>query len=210
MNGGLLGRKVGMTQIFDEDGRVVPVTVVEAGPCTVLQVKTEAKDGYNALQLGFGERPAKGVKKPESGHFKKSGAAPKRFVREVRVAELGDVSLGAQLKADYFSAGEKIDVEGKSIGRGFAGGMKRHGFQGKGGSHGVHKTHRRVGSLGSSAYPARVFPGKRLPGHFGDARTTIKNLTVVKVLADQNLILVHGAVPGPPGGYLILKKLRKA
>jgi large subunit ribosomal protein L3 len=208
MNGGLLGRKVGMTQIFDEEGRVVPVTVVEAGPCTVLQIKTRATDGYDALQLGFGERRAKGVRKPEYGHFKKSGAAPKRFIREVRVAEIADVALGAQLKVDLFTAGERIDVEGRSIGHGFSGGMKRHGFQGKGGSHGVHKTHRRVGSLSASAYPARVFPGKRLPGHFGDARTTTKNLTVVKVVPEENLLLVRGSVPGPAGGYLVLKKLR--
>jgi large subunit ribosomal protein L3 len=197
-----------MTQIFDEEGRVVPVTVVQAGPCTVLQVKTEQKDGYNALQLGFGDRPAKGVNKPQSKRFENAGTAPKRFVREVRVDAIGDLALGSELKADLFAEGEKIDVVGKSIGRGWSGGMKRHGFQGKGGSHGVHKTHRRVGSLGSSAYPARVFPGKRLPGHFGDARITTRNLTVVKILADQNLLLIRGAVPGPTGGYLVLKKLK--
>lgn len=210
MSGGLLGRKIGMTQIFDEEGRVVPVTVVEAGPCSVLQIKSQDKHGYNALQLGFGDRPARGVNKPTAGNFAKAGSEPKRFVREVRVADLGDLAPGAQLKADLFAAGEIIDVIGKSIGRGFAGGMKRHGFQGKGSSHGVHKTHRRVGSLGSSAYPSRVFPGKRLPGHFGNARITVRNLTVAKVLADQNLILIRGAVPGPKGGYVVLRKTRIA
>ena len=172
----------------------------------MLQVKTAANDGYDALQLGFGDRPVKGIKRPDAGHFQKSGSNPKRFIREVRTSELEDLAVGVQLRVEIFAAGEKIDIEGKSIGRGFSGGMKRHGFQGKGGSHGVHKTHRRVGSLGSSAYPARVFPGKRLPGHYGDARTTIKNLTVVKVLADRNLILILGAVPGARGGFLVLKK----
>ena len=204
---GLLGKKIGMTQIFDEEGRVIPVTVIEAGPCTVLQIKTSAKEGYDALQLGYGDRPARGVNKPEGKRFEKASSKPKRFVREVRVADVDSYSLGAELKADVFAAGEKVDVIGRSIGRGFAGGMKRHGFQGKGGSHGVHKTHRRVGSMGSSAYPARVFPGKRLPGHFGDARTTVRNLTVAKVIADQNLVLIRGAVPGPRGGYVLIRKI---
>jgi large subunit ribosomal protein L3 len=210
MNGGLLGKKLGMTQIFDEEGRVVPVTVVEAGPCTVLQVKSDETDGYNALQLGFADRPARNVKKPAAGHFAKSGGVAKRFVRELRVDELGETAAGAELRADLFAAGELVDVEGRSIGRGFSGGMKRHGFQGKGSSHGVHKTHRKVGSIGSSAYPSRVFPGKRGPGQFGNTRTTVRNLTVVKVMAEQNLILLRGAVPGPRGGYLVLRKTTKA
>ena len=203
---GLLGKKVGMTQIFDEEGRIVPVTVVEAGPCSILQVKTKEKEGYNAIQLGFGDKTKKAAKKAEVGHAAKSGATAKRHVREIRVESTENYNIGSILKADVFAAGEKVDVVGKSIGRGFAGGMKRHGFQGKGSSHGVHKTHRRIGSLGSSAYPARVFPGKRMPGHFGDARVTVRNLSVVKVIPEQNLILLRGAVPGPEGGFVILRK----
>lgn len=203
---GLLGKKVGMTQIFDEEGRVVPVTVVEAGPCSILQVKTKEKEGYNAIQLGFGDKSKKAAKKAEVGHASKSGATAKRYVREIRVESTENYNVGTTLKADVFAAGEKVDVVGKSIGRGFAGGMKRHGFQGKGSSHGVHKTHRRVGSLGSSAYPARVFPGKRMPGHFGDSRVTVRNLSVVKVIPEQNLILLRGAVPGAEGSFVLLRK----
>ena len=206
MSGGLLGKKIGMTQIFDEEGRVVPVTVIEAGPCAVLQIKNAEKDGYNALQLGFEEKPTRRTNKPATGHFEKAKSTPKRFVREVRVEATDSVELGALLKVSLFNPGERIDVVGKSIGRGWAGVMKLYGFQGKGSSHGVHKTHRRVGSLGSSAYPARVFPGKRMPGHMGDAQVTVKNLLIVKVLAEQNLVLVRGSIPGPEGTYLILKK----
>lgn len=208
--GGILGRKLQMTQIFDENGKVQPVTVVEVGPCSVLQVKTPESDGYSALQLGFGERKLKRLKKPQRGHLAKLGRTGKdqgvAFVREV--AFKGDeppAEVGAELKAEMFEAGAKIDVIGTSKGRGFAGTIKRHNFHRGPETHGSHNV-RAPGSIGQAADPSRTFKGMKGPGQMGNKRVTVKNLTVVKVLPEKNLLMIRGQVPGPTGGFVVINK----
>ena len=205
----ILGKKLGMTQIFTENGDVVPVTVLKAGPCVVIQLKTAAKDGYDAAQIGLVEvPPSRRTTKPIEGHFKRAGANPARFLREVRLdAEAGDVKVGDKVLADIFAANDTVDVIGTSKGRGFAGVQKRHHFGGGDGSHGS-MFHRAPGSIGSSAFPSRVFKGMRAAGHMGVNRVTVRNMRVVRVLAEDNAILVEGAVPGPDGGYVMVRKAR--
>ncbi|TYO93846.1 50S ribosomal protein L3 [Desulfallas thermosapovorans] len=204
----ILGKKVGMTQIFTDEGIAVPVTVIEAGPCTVAQKKTIAKDGYNAIQLGFGEKRENLFNKPMKGHFAKAGIKPKRYLREVRVDDIDAYEVGQEIKADIFTPGEKVDVVGTTKGRGFSGGIKRHGFHRGPMAHGS-KYHRRPGSLAAKG-PARVFKGRRLPGHYGAERVTIQNLEVVRADAGQNLLAVKGAIPGPRGGLVMVKQSVKA
>ncbi|HHW44560.1 MAG TPA: 50S ribosomal protein L3 [Desulfotomaculum sp.] len=204
---GILGRKVGMTQIFNNEGQAVPVTVIEAGPCLVVQTRTPERDGYSAVQLGFGEKRERLVNKPLKGHFAKAGVRPLRFLRELRVEDAGQYQVGQEIKADVFTAGERVDVVGTSKGRGFAGGIKRHGFHRGPMAHGS-KYHRRPGSLGAKG-PARVFKGRKLPGHYGVERVTVQNLEVVKVDPERNLLAVKGAVPGPRGGLLLVKETVK-
>jgi large subunit ribosomal protein L3 len=205
---GLLGKKLGMTRLFTEDGRWIEVTVLETGPCTVVQRKTKEKDGYDAVQLGFGEVKEQRLKKPQKGHFQKAGVVPKRTLREFRVAEDSELQAGDELKVDLFSAGERVDVIGTSKGRGFAGVMRRHGFKGGPGAHGSN-FHRRPGSIGNSADPAEVYKNKRMPGHMGDRRITVQNLEVVTVDPERNLLLVRGAVPGANGGLITVSKAVK-
>ncbi len=205
---GLLGKKLAMSQIFTEDGRAIPVTVIECGPCVVLQVKTESSDGYRALQLGFGAKRDKRVKKPQLGHFKKVGAESKAFIREVEYrGEEPPAEPGAQLTLEMFEAGVKVDVVGTSKGRGFAGTIKRHGFARGPMTHGSHNK-RRPGSIGCAADPARVFKGTRGPGRYGGKQITVQNLEVVVVDAERNLLMVRGAIPGPAGGYVVIRKAR--
>ena len=201
MSVGILGTKVGMTQIFDEAGVAIPVTVVQAGPCTITQIKTHQTDGYSAIQVGYGEVAAKALNKPELGHLNKSEASPLRHLHEYRLDSSGDFQLGQQLKVDAFEAGQKVDVVGTSIGRGFAGYQKRHNFKRGPMAHGS-KNHRLPGSTGAGTTPGRVFPGKRMAGQLGNSRVTVRKLTVIKVDAERNLILIRGAVPGKPGALL--------
>jgi large subunit ribosomal protein L3 len=209
MRVGLLGRKVGMTQIYLESGAVVPVTVVECGPCTVLQVRTKEHDGYHAWQLGFDDKKRKNAIQSERGHARKVNSEPKRFIREVRQEGPTDVTAGQTLTVELFAPITSVDVTGTSKGRGYAGVMKRHGFSGLRASHGVKRMHRHPGSSGPSADPARTLKGVRKPGHFGHARTTVRNLEVVRVDAANNLLLVKGAVPGPNGGYITIRQTNK-
>ncbi len=207
MRVGLLGRKVGMTQIYEPDGTAVPITVLECGPCTVLQIRTAERDGYHALQLGFDDKKRKSASKAERGHCKKVDAEPKRFVREFRQeAPAADIKEGQTLTVDVFNGIAGVDVTGTSKGRGFTGAMKRHGFKGLRATHGVKRMHRHPGSSGPSADPSRTRKGIRKPGHHGAARITVRNLKVVRVDADKNLLLVRGAVPGADGGYLIISQ----
>ena len=205
---GLLGKKIGMTRLFTEDGRWIEVTVLETGPCTVVQRKTRDKDGYDAVQLGFGDVKEKRLKKPQRGHFEKAGVEPRKTLREVRVAEDSELKTGDELKVDLFSEGERVDVVGNSKGKGFAGVIKRHGFGGGPGGHGSH-FHRAPGSIGQSADPAKVYKNKRMPGQMGNRRVTAQNLEVVNVDADRNLLLVRGAVPGANGGVVMVRKAAK-
>ena len=209
MKKGLIGKKIGMTQIFNEEGKVIPVTVIEAGPCVVSQVKTEETDGYNSIQLGFGAIKESKVNKPERGHFTKANIAPARYLREFRVDSIEDVKVGDELKADIFMAGDKIDIQGTSKGKGFQGVIKRHGQHRGPMGHGS-MYHRRPGSMGSTSTPGRVFKGKKLPGHMGHVTVTIQNLDVVKVDMDKNVILVKGSVPGAKGAILKIKSAVKA
>ncbi|MCI9245829.1 MAG: 50S ribosomal protein L3 [Clostridia bacterium] len=200
----LIGKKVGMTQIFDEQGRVIPVTAIEAGPCTVVQVKTVETDGYNAIQLGFGDVKEYKVIKPVKGHYTKVNLTPKKHLREFRVDSTAEVKVGDELKADTFVAGDKLDIQGTSKGKGFQGVIKRHG-QSRGPMGHGSMYHRRPGSMGSTTTPGRVFKGKRLPGHMGHVTVTIQNLEVVRVDLDKNVVLVKGSVPGANGSILKLK-----
>ncbi len=205
---GLIGRKVGMTQIFSEKGVLVPVTVLQAGPCTVVQKRVRTKDGYDAVQVGFDPVVKKrGANKPAAGHFKKAGVAPQKVLREFRGMAPGEFELGQEIKADVFKIGEMVDVVGISKGKGFQGGVKRHGFRGGAGSHGS-MFHRAPGSIGASSYPSRVFPGQRLPGHMGVDRVTVKHLAVVGVDQERGLLLVKGAVPGAPRGIVLITAKR--
>ena len=214
MINGIIGRKVGMTQIFAEDGTVTPVTVVKAGPCVVVQTKSATgKDGYNAVQLGLVEDnpiKLKNVSKPMRGHFEKtgSGTPPTRILKEIRLENEADVNIGDQIKADLFADGDKVEVVGKSKGRGFAGTIKRHNFSRGPESHGSMSV-RAPGSIGQSAYPSRVIKGTRSSGHMGDAQVTVKGLTVARVDIENNLILIRGAVPGPNGSLVVVKKSSK-
>ncbi|WP_066645817.1 50S ribosomal protein L3 [Christensenella timonensis] len=205
----ILGEKIGMTQIFTEDGRVVPVTVVKAGPCVIVQKKTVESDGYNALQIGFGDIKEKNVNKPKKGHFSKVKAAPTRYLREFRCEDASELEVGSEIKADAFETGEKIDVSGISKGKGFLGVIARWGQHRGPMSHGS-RYHRRPGSMGACASPAKVMKGKRLPGRGGFDKVTIQNLEVVKVDADKNLILIKGAIPGSKGGLVTIKKSVKS
>lgn len=208
MTKGLIGKKIGMTQIFNENGSVIPVTAIEVGPCTVVQVKNTGNDGYNAIQLGFGEIKDKKVNKPMKGHFNKAKLAPKKHLREFRVNEIEAYKVGNELKADIFAVNDIIDVQGTSKGKGFQGVIKRHGQHRGPMSHGS-MYHRRPGSMGACATPSRVFKGKKLPGHMGSVTVTIQNLSIVAVDADKNLILVKGSVPGAKGAILKVKSAVK-
>ena len=209
MNKGLIGKKLGMTQIFDEQGKVVPVTVIEAGPCVVAQVKTVETDGYNAIQLGFGDVKESKINKPEKGHFAKSKLTPKKHLREFRLDSVENINVGDELKADTFTAGDQLDIQGTSKGKGFQGVIKRHG-QSRGPMGHGSMYHRRPGSMGPTSTPGRVFKGKKLPGHMGRVTVTIQNLDVVKVDLDKNVILVKGSVPGAKGAILKIKSAVKA
>lgn len=204
MTKGLIGKKIGMTQFFDEKGNVVPVTVLEVGPCAVVQKKTEEKDGYNAVQLGFGDMKVNRVNKPMKGHFAKADVAPKKVLKEFRLADIDAVNVGDILKADVFAAGEKVDVSGTSKGKGYAGAIKRWNFGRLVESHGTGPVARHQGSMGACSDPSRVFKGKKMPGHLGAEKVTVQNLDVVKVDAENNLIAVRGAVPGAKGGYVVI------
>ena len=203
MKKALLGKKLGMTQIFDEQGKVIPVTVIEAGPCTVVQIKTKDTDGYEAVQLGFGEVKANKVIKPKAGHFKKANVEPKKHLREFRLEEIS-YNVGDELKADVFTAGEFVDITGTTKGKGFQGVIKRHG-QSRGPMGHGSMYHRRPGSMGPTSTPGRVFKGKKLPGHMGMQTVTIQKLEVVNVDLDKNVILVKGSVPGNKGAILKIK-----
>jgi large subunit ribosomal protein L3 len=203
---GIIGRKLGMTQIITEDGRVLPVTLMQAGPCVVVQVKNEDKNGYSALQLGFEEVKESRVKKPLKGHFAKVGVKPMRILREFK-AMPGDYEVGDVIYCNVFSEGENVDVCGITKGRGFTGGMKRWGWKGGGGSHGS-MFHRAPGSIGASASPSKVMKGHTMPGHYGVERKTVQNLLIIKVLKDKNILLVRGAVPGPNKGIVMVLKNR--
>jgi large subunit ribosomal protein L3 len=202
---GILGTKLGMTQVFDETGQVVPVTVVQAGPCVVTAVRTPDNDGYSAVQIGFGEINPRKVTKPVAGLFEKAGVTPRRYVAEIRTENASEYTLGQELTAEVFAAGQKVDVTGKSKGKGTAGVMKRHGFKGLEASHGTQRKHRSPGSIGGCATPGRVFKGLRMAGRMGAARTTEQSLTVHAVDTDKNLLLIKGAVPGPRGGLVVVR-----
>ena len=206
---GILGKKVGMTQIFDRFGRIVPVTIIEAGPCFVTQRKTTGRDGYSAIQLGFEEVPARKLNRPRMGHLRRNNLPPLRFLRELRVREAEEYEIGQTLLADVFVEGDRVDVVGRTKGKGFAGAMKRHGFRGGPKTHGQSDRARATGSVGACKTPGRVFKGKRLPGRMGNARFTAQTLRVVLVDKERNLLAVKGPVPGPKGGLLIIKEARK-
>ena len=207
----LLGEKVGMTRIFDDKARAIPVTVIKAGPCRVTQIRTVENDGYTAVQIAYGDIPPRKVNKPAAGHFAKAGVEPARHLVEVRVDDINGFELGQELRVgDLFEAGGKADVTGVSKGKGFQGVMKRHNFRGQGASHGTHKVHRSPGAIGACATPARVFRGTKLPGRMGGDRTTVLNLLVVGVDDERNLLVVQGAVPGPRGGLVFVREAVKA
>ena len=209
MSKAIIGKKVGMTQIFDEKGLVIPVTVIEAGPCVVAQVKTVETDGYNAVQLGYGEVKDKHINKPEKGHFTKAGLTAKKHLREFRNLDVTSAKVGEEIKADVFATGDKVDIQGITKGKGFQGVIKRHGQHRGPMGHGS-MYHRRPGSMGPTSTPGRVFKGKKLPGHMGVQTVTIQNLDIVKVDIDKNAILVKGSVPGPKGAILKIKTTVKA
>ncbi|MFC6019668.1 50S ribosomal protein L3 [Plantactinospora solaniradicis] len=206
---GILGAKLGMTQIWDNN-RVVPVTVVQAGPCVVTQVRTADKDGYSAVQLAYGVVDPRKVKKPISGHYAKANVAPRRHIVELRTVDAGDYELGQEVNVETFAAGSTIDVTGRTKGKGFAGVMKRHGFHGLRASHGVERKHRSPGSIGACATPGRVFKGVKMAGRMGGVRFTVQNLTVQAVDVDNNLLLVRGAIPGPKGALVLVRSAAKA
>lgn len=209
MKKAILGKKLGMTQIFDENGKIVPVTVIEAGPCVVVQKKTTEKDGYEAIQVGFGDIREKLVNKPMKGQFAKAGVSLKRFVREFRLENASEYQVGQEIKADVFAAGEKVDVSGISKGKGFQGTIKRWNAHRGPETHGS-KFHRAVGSMGGSSDPSRTFKNKKLPGHMGNVNTTVLNLQVVKVMPEKNIILIKGGVPGPNKGFVVIRNTVKA
>ena len=207
---GILGRKLGMTQVFDDANRVIPVSVIEAGPCRVVQLRTPERDGYSAVQIAFGETKAARLNKPELGHLKAAGGPPQQYLAELRVEDLSGFELGQIIAADVFAAGERVDVTGISKGSGFAGVMKRHNFKGQGASHGNHKSHRVPGSIGACATPARVFKGMKMAGQMGNARVTTLNLEVVEGDAERGLLLIRGSIPGPANGLVFVRNAVKA
>jgi large subunit ribosomal protein L3 len=206
---GLLGEKLGMTQVFDENNRIVPVTVLAAGPCVVTQVRSVDVDGYAAVQIGYGAIDPRKVNKPEAGHFAKAGVTPRRFSVELRTDDATEYTLGQEITADLFEAGARVDVSATSKGKGFAGVMKRHGFHGVGASHGAHRNHRKPGSIGACATPGRVFKGMRMAGRLGGVRITTQGLTVHAVDAEKGLLLLKGAVPGPKGALVLVRTAAK-
>jgi large subunit ribosomal protein L3 len=207
---GILGRKLGMTQVWDEENRVVPVTVIQAGPCRVVQLKTPERDGYSAVQLAFGETKPSRLTKPELGHLKAADVEPSRHLVELRVDDISQFEVGQVVRADVFAKGDRIDVSGISKGKGFAGAMQRHNFKGQGASHGNHKKHRSPGSFGACATPGKVFKGMKMAGQKGNARTTTLNLQVVEGDAERGLILVKGSVPGANGSLIFIRDAVKA
>ncbi|WP_350280928.1 50S ribosomal protein L3 [Kribbella sp. HUAS MG21] len=206
---GLLGTKLGMTQTWDENNRVVPVTVIQAGPCVVTGVRTSDRDGYDGVQIAFGDIDPRKVTKPLRGHFDKAGVTPRRHLLELRTADASEYALGQELKAETFEAGERVDVSATSKGKGFAGVMKRHGFGGLRATHGVHKKHRSPGSIGGCATPGRVFKGLRMAGRMGAENVTTQNISVHAVDTERGLILLKGAVPGPKGGLVLIRNAAK-
>lgn len=210
MKKGLIGKKIGMTQIFDEAGNVIPVTVVEAGPCTVTQIKTVENDGYQAVQVGFGDVKVSRVNKPMKGHFDKADVAPKKTLKEFRLESIDGIEVGNILKADTFEVGEIVDVKGTSKGHGTAGAIKRWNFSRLRMTHGTGPNHRHAGSLGACSSPSRVFKGKKMAGHYGHETVTIQNLKIAKVDAENNLIAIKGAIPGPKGGIVVIADAVKA
>ena len=206
---GLLGTKLGMTQTWDADNRIVPVTVIQAGPCVVTQVRSPEKDGYSAVQLGFGAIKPTKVTKPSAGHFEAAGVTPRKHLVELRTADASEYTLGQELLADVFAAADVVDVTGVSKGKGTAGVMKRHGFHGLRASHGVHRKHRSPGSIGGSSTPSKVFKGMRMAGRMGVDKVTVQNLTIHAVDAERGLILVKGSVPGPKGSLVVLRTAAK-
>ncbi|MEI6579770.1 MAG: 50S ribosomal protein L3 [Eubacteriales bacterium] len=210
MQKAIIGRKLGMTQLFDEKGNVIPVTVVEAGPCPVVMKKTLENDGYEAIQIGFGDIKVQRMNKPMQGHFKKNDVAPKKTLREMKLADINSVNVGDVLKADIFAIGDHVDVVGTSKGKGWAGAIKRWNFSRLKETHGTGPVARHQGSLGACSDPSRVFKGKKLPGHMGHERVTIQNLNIVKVDVENNLIAIKGAIPGPKGGIVVISNSLKA
>jgi len=206
---GVLGEKLGMTQVWDEAGKLVPVTVVQAGPCVVTQVRTADIDGYDAVQIAFGAIDPRKVNQPMSGHFEKAGVTPRRFLVELRTADAGEYAAGQEVTAETFEAGQVVDVVGRTKGKGTAGVMKRHGFRGLGAAHGTQRKHRSPGSIGACATPGRVFKGLRMAGRMGAVRQTTQNLTVHAVDAERGLLLIKGAVPGPRGSVVLVKTAAK-
>ena len=206
---GVLGTKLGMTQVWDEAGRLVPVTVIEAGPCVVTQVRTPEKDGYSAVQLAYGAIDPRKVNKPDAGHFAKAGVTPRRYLLELRTDDAARFEVGQEITADIFGGGQFVDVVGTTKGKGFAGVMKRHGFAGVSASHGAHRNHRKPGSIGGCATPGRVFRGQRMAGRMGHVRQTTQNLTVHAVDSEKGLLLIKGAVPGPRGGVVFVRTANK-
>ena len=202
---GILGKKLGMTQVFDEDNRVIPVTVVEAGPCVVTQIRTPETDGYSAIQIAYGDIDPRKAKKPQAGHFKKAGVNPRRFVTEIRMDDTSGYELGQEFNATIFEGDTYVDVAGTTKGHGYAGAMKRHGFAGQGAAHGNQASHRRVGSIGACATPGRVFKGTRMAGRMGGNRVTTQNLKIQRIDGDNNLILIKGAIPGAKGSVVTVK-----
>jgi large subunit ribosomal protein L3 len=206
---GLLGEKLGMTQVWDDNNRIVPVTVVKAGPCVVTQIRTPQTDGYDAVQIAFGAPNPRKVTKPMRGHFDKAGVTPRRHTAELRTSAASEYTLGQELTVEIFEPGQVVDVVGTSKGKGFAGVMKRHGFSGVGASHGAHRNHRKPGSIGGASTPSRVFKGMRMAGRMGSVRVTAQNLTIHSVDAEKGLLLLKGAVPGPAGGLVLVKTAAK-
>ena len=206
---GILGEKLGMTQVFDENNRIVPVTVVKAGPCVVTQIRTQEKDGYTAVQLAYGQIDPRKVTKPVAGHFKAADVTPRRHLVEVRTDSVADYTVGQELTAGVFEVGSIVDVSGTTKGKGFAGVMKRHGFAGVSSSHGSHRNHRKPGSIGACATPGRVFKGMRMAGRMGHERQTTQSLVVHKVDTERGLLLIKGAVPGPKGGLVLVRTAAK-
>lgn len=206
----IVGKKIGMTQLFDEKGKVIPVTVIEAGPCVVVQKKTIENDGYEAVQIGFGDKSEKNANKPMKGYFAKADVALKRVLREFRLDDCSSINVGDIIKADTFAVGDAVDVCGTSKGKGFAGSIKRHGYSRLKETHGTGPVHRHAGSMGANSTPSKVYKGKGLPGHMGAERVTVQNLDVVKVDVENNLIALRGAIPGPKGGVVFITDSVKA
>ena len=206
---GVLGHKLGMTQVWDDNGRLVPVTVIQAGPCVVTQVRDAATDGYGAVQIAYGDIDPRKVNKPMKGHFEKAGVTPRRYLIELRTADFADYALGQEITAETFEAGQKIDASATTKGKGFAGVMKRHGFHGVGASHGAHRNHRKPGSIGGASTPSRVFKGIKMAGRMGNDRKTVQNLRVQAIDLDRGLILVKGAIPGNKGGVVLIRSAVK-